>query len=168
MNIVHVETGADIEEVRVLFQEYAASLGFELSFQNFDQEIRELPGKYAPPKGCLLLARENAEAIGCVALRPLNRETCEMKRLYVRSTHREKSIGRLLAETVITEAIKYGYALMYLDTVPSMQAAKALYLSLGFRQIPPYYDNPIPGTVYLELKLNPSCSTLYKSIYKKD
>lgn len=154
INIIHVETEEEIEQTRRLFQEYAESLGFDLCFQNFDEEMRMLPGNYSPPNGSLLLARENNEIVGCVAMRPLSSSMCEMKRLYVRPRYRGKSIGRKLAEAVIAEARKCGYNCMRLDTVSLMKEANALYESLGFRQIPPYYHNPIPGTMYFELTLD--------------
>jgi putative acetyltransferase len=139
--------------MRELFEEYAASLGFDLGFQEFERELRELPGAYGPPRGRLLLARVGAEPVGCVGLRPLDADACEMKRLYVRSTHRGTGAGRALAEAAIRAARELGYAHMRLDTVPSMRAARALYRALGFREIPPYRFNPIPGTTYMELAL---------------
>ena len=144
-----VRESSDIEEVRALVREYAASLPFALDFQDFDRELNELPGDYAPPKGALLLAR----GAGCVALRPIDGSTCEMKRLYVRPSARGTGLGRRLAEAAITEARTLGYKRMRLDTVPGMDSAQSLYERLGFEDIAPYRSNPIPGARFLELQL---------------
>ena len=141
-----------IVAARQLFKEYEASLGIELTFQGFQQEVADLPGAYAPPAGRLFLAT-GAEPAGCVALRPLEGGICEMKRLYVRPTARGARLGRRLAETVIREARAIGYAHMRLDTLPSMKEAFALYQTLGFREIAPYYATPIVGTRFMELGL---------------
>jgi putative acetyltransferase len=140
---------ADLDEVRTLFREYASALPFALDFQGFDRELAELPGAYAPPRGALLLAR----GAGCVGLRPLDETTCEMKRLYVRRSARGSGLGRLLAEAVIGEGRRLGYARMRLDTVPGMETAQVLYAQLGFREIAPYRVNPVPGARFLELQL---------------
>lgn len=149
------EAGAnDLGAVRALFEEYAAALGFDLAFQGFDRELAELPGDYGRPRGRLLLARaDDGEPFGCVGVRPLGAGACEMKRLYVRSGHRGTGAGRSLALAAITAGRELGYLRMRLDTVPSMRAARALYRSLGFREIAPYRHNPIPGTTYMELDL---------------
>jgi putative acetyltransferase len=139
--------------VRGLFQEYAESLDTDLSFQDFSAELAGLPGGYAPPKGRLLLALDGALPAGCVALRPLEGETCEMKRLYVRPEYRGTGLGQLLVERIIAEAKLAGYGQMRLDTLPGMTAARELYSRLGFRQIAPYRHNPIAGTAFLELTL---------------
>ncbi len=128
--------------------------GVDLRFQGFERELVELPGCYAPPAGRLLLARVAGEAVGCVGLRPLEPDICEMKRLWVEPGFGGRGIGRVLAETVIEAARRIGYQSMRLDTFPErMPAAQHLYQSLGFREIPPYYDNPFAGVVMLELEL---------------
>jgi putative acetyltransferase len=144
----------DIVAVRLLFREYADSLGFDLCFQDFEQEVAELPGQYAPPSGCLLLATVGDEPVGCVALKKLADGVCEMKRLYVRSGHRGTGLGRALAEQVILEATRLGYQSIRLDTIPSVVgSAVTLYRSLGFRDIPAYCFNPLPGALFMELRL---------------
>ncbi|MHB0971779.1 MAG: GNAT family N-acetyltransferase [Thermoanaerobaculia bacterium] len=143
----------DIGTVRALFVEYAASLPFDLDFQHFDDELRNLPGEYAPPGGTILLATDGDAVLGCIALRRIDATTCEMKRLYLRPAARGRGAGRALSEALIEKARQLGYAAMRLDTVPSMESAIALYRSLGFREIAPYRVNPIAGALFLELKL---------------
>jgi ribosomal protein S18 acetylase RimI-like enzyme len=152
IDIVPAIAPEQIAAARQLFKEYEASLGIELTFQGFQQEVADLPGAYAPPAGRLFLAT-GAEPAGCVALRSLGAGICEMKRLYVRPTARGARLGRRLAETVIREARAIGYARMRLDTLPSMKEAFALYQTLGFHEIAPYYATPIVGTRFMELGL---------------
>lgn len=144
----------DLPEVCALFREYADSLGVDLSFQDFDRELASLPGDYAPPRGCLLLAKHAAPAAGCVALRPLGADVCEMKRLFVRPAFRGARLGRALAEAILSEARRIGYSRMRLDTLPSMAEAIVLYERLGFTDIALYRHNPVPGTRFLERTLN--------------
>jgi putative acetyltransferase len=148
------ESPPQIAQARELFLEYAQSLGFSLCFQNFDQELAELPGDYAPPAGRLLLAEFDAQLAGCVALHKLDSAVCEMKRLYLRPQFRGRGLGRLLAEKIIAEARLIGYERMRLDTVePVMKDAVAMYRRFGFKEIAPYRPNPNPGVLYLELQL---------------
>ena len=154
MQITQAETAEQIEQARALFREYESWLGLSLCFQNFERELAELPGAYAEPDGRLLLACHNDELAGCVALRQLSDRTCEMKRLFVRETFRGKGIGRLLIETIIRKAKEIGYERMLLDTLPPrMNDAIALYRSIGFKEIAPYYDNPVDGAIFMELSL---------------
>jgi len=146
----------DLGDTKALFLEYARSLGFSLCFQGFDRELAELPGKYAPPAGRLIIARANGVAAGCIALRQLGPETCEMKRLYVRPMYQGRGLGRALASHLIDEARRIGYRWMRLDTLPQMTAAIPLYRSLGFSEIVPYYPNPVAGALFMELDLGRS------------
>ena len=152
-HLVEVHAELHLGLVRELFREYVDSLGFELDFQDFGREFDELPGEYAPPEGRLFLALVDREAVGCIALRRIDSETCEMKRMYVRPRFRGRGIGRHLAVTAVRAARDIGYARMRLDTVPGMDAAISIYRSLGFREIEPYRYNPIEGAIYMELEL---------------
>jgi putative acetyltransferase len=147
----------EIEAVRALFQEYADALGVDLCFQQFDKELENLPGDYAPPRGALILASIDGEAAGCCALRPLDSadypNAAEMKRLYVRDRFRGSGLGRELAEATLAAARESGYSCVLLDTLDDMEAARALYEELGFETIPPYYHNPIAGAHYLKVDL---------------
>ncbi|WP_431854204.1 GNAT family N-acetyltransferase [Azospirillum sp.] len=140
----------DIGHVRALFREYARELNVSLCFQGFEEELAELPGKYAPPDGALLLARVGGEVAGVVGLRPLGDGVCEMKRMYVRPPFRGTGAGRLLAERIVAIGREAGYHSMRLDTLGKLTAARALYERLGFREIPAYYHNPLDGVLYYE------------------
>ena len=143
----------DLDDIRALFMEYADSLEISLCFQNFEAELAGLPGKYAPPMGRLLLAREGSQSVGCAGLRWLEAGACEMKRLYVRPRWRGRGIGHQLAVMLIDAAHHAGYSRMRLDTLNTMKPAIALYTSLGFRRIEPYYENPSDRAVFMELGL---------------
>jgi len=145
----------DLPEVRALFEEYAGSMGIDLSFQGFEQELAALPGKYAPPHGTVIVARRDGKPRGCVALRRIDERTCEMKRLYVRPGSRGLGIGAELVRRIIETAEALGYRTMRLDTLQTMASAVALYQSFGFRDIEPYVYNPIPGARFMEKTLEP-------------
>lgn len=151
------DTPALLEATREIFREYAVGLGVDLCFQNFEQELAQLPGDYVAPQGALLLAFVDDELAGCGAMRPLPEvdyaNACEMKRLYVRRAFRRFGLGRVLAQALMDRATEAGYSAMLLDTLDDMEAARGLYESLGFETIPPYYFNPVPGAHYLKADL---------------
>jgi len=146
-----------LDATRAIFREYAAQLGVDLCFQNFEAELAALPGEYAAPQGALLLALVGDQVAGCGALRRLTEvdypNACEMKRLFVRPAHRGLGLGRILAQELMGRALQAGYSTMLLDTLDDMEAARELYASLGFVEIAPYYYNPIPGSHYLKADL---------------
>lgn len=143
----------DVETVRALFREYIASIGADISFQDVDAELAALPGKYAAPDGAVFLACTQDACIGIAAFRNFDAATCEMKRMYVRPGHRGQRVGEQLANAVIDAARVRGYTRMLLDTLASMRPAIALYRSLGFEEVPAYYDNPLPGATYMAMRL---------------
>ncbi|GMU81843.1 MAG: N-acetyltransferase [Planctomycetota bacterium] len=153
LEIQIAESPADMAAIRGLFVEYAESLGFSLCFQGFDRELADLPGCYAAPRGSLRLALIDGIPAGCVAVRPLDDDICEMKRLYVKPAQRRSGLGRRLVDVALQDARRIGYRVMRLDTLSTMTAAIALYHSVGFRTIPAYYENPIESAVYLECSL---------------
>lgn len=154
VNIQPVQTKVEIDLIRHLFREYQTFLDVDLCFQGFEKELAGLPGKYSPPDGELLLGLIDEQAVGCVALRKLEDGICEMKRLYVQPNARGTGLGKKLVVEIISCARQRGYALMRLDTLDTLTEAMSLYRSFGFRQVEPYYDNPLPGAVYWELKLS--------------
>ncbi|HEV3262098.1 MAG TPA: GNAT family N-acetyltransferase [Gemmataceae bacterium] len=156
MEITQAQAEPQVAQVRDLFVEYAASLGISLCFQSFDRELAELPGAYVPPEGRLLLALDENEPVGCVALRRLSDGVCEMKRLYMRPKFRGQKAGRRLALAAIGEARRIGYRRVLLDTLPSMTEAIGLYRSLGFVEVEPYTVNPVPGALFMRLRLSPA------------
>jgi putative acetyltransferase len=153
LSISFALSSAEIDLVRTLFREYETWLNMDLCFQGFEQELATLPGRYAPPGGALLLAYHDGAPAGCIALRGIDAEVCEMKRLFVRPAFRGLGIGRALAERVLDEARRAGYRIMRLDTLDFLREAIALYEALGFRRIEPYYANPLEGVIYWEKDL---------------
>ncbi len=154
MILIQANTAESIAHARQLFREYQSWLQIDLCFQNFEKELAGLPGAYTPPAGRLLLAYEDTQLSGCVALRRLDDAICEMKRLFLREQFRGQGLGRQLIEAIIREAKQVGYQRLRLDTLPpKMDDAIALYRSYGFNEIAPYYDNPVPGAMFMELDL---------------
>ncbi|MBI5324048.1 MAG: GNAT family N-acetyltransferase [Ignavibacteriae bacterium] len=153
IDIRKAESIEDMEIVRKLFENYSSELGFDLEFQDFNNELINLPGKYSAPEGCLLLARYSGQISGCVGLRKLDNDTCEMKRLYVKDEFRGISIGKNLALEIILEAKKIGYRKMRLDTLNTMYKAINIYKKIGFYEIKSYRFNPFNNAVFMELKL---------------
>lgn len=151
------DTEQALQDTRAIFREYALQLGVDLCFQGFEAELASLPGQYAAPAGALLLARVDGQVAGCGGVRPLpevdHPDACEMKRLYVRPAFRGHGLGRLIAQALMDHALQAGYSTMLLDTLDEMEAARGLYQTLGFVEVPPYYFNPIAGAHYLKADL---------------
>lgn len=147
------EAPGDIEAIRALLRAYETQAGLDLGFQGFDAELANLPGDYAPPRGCLLCAQADGRLVGCIAFRPLDDQRCEMKRLYVRPEFRHCAIGAALVEAILDRARGAGFATMLLDTAPGMESAQAVYARFGFRDVAPYNDNPIPGVRFMAATL---------------
>jgi len=147
----------DLDDIRNLFRAYADELQVDLCFQNFEKELADLPGKYAQPEGCILIARDTEDhAVACAALRPMSQPGyCEMKCLYVQPDHRKSGLGRQLAEMMIDEGCARNYRAMRLDTLKRLRAAVTLYQTIGFEPVPAYYENPLPGVIYMEKPLRP-------------
>ena len=153
INYITSKTEQDFADAKDLFLEYANSLNFELCFQNFENEISDLPAQYSEPTGCIILCYKDDKPIGCVGLRKFAEGICEMKRLYLKNEARGKGIGRVLAEKVIEKAKELGYKKMQLDTIETMKEAISLYKSMGFKEISPYRFNPVKGVIYMEIEL---------------
>ena len=153
LNIIIAETEEHIRHFRKLFREYEKQLNVDLCFQDFERELADLPGVYAPPEGGMLLAEYDNKIAGCVALKKISETVCEMKRLYVRPAFRGKAIGRKLAESIVEEARKKGYRKIRLDTLTRLNEAITLYRSMGFKEIKPYVFNPLDDVIFMELNL---------------
>jgi GNAT superfamily N-acetyltransferase len=151
--LVQPQSEADWSDARTLVQEYADTLGVDLSFQDFANELRQLSAEYAPPLGAFFLATEGAERLGCVGLRQFSEGVAEIKRLYIRPAARGRGLGRTLAQAAVAAGQRLGYRRLLLDTLPSMREAHALYASLGFKPVEAYRFNPVPGTAFLALEL---------------
>ena len=154
--LIEVITSEDIQVIRELFDEYAVSIGIDLTFQNFEQELIHIADIYMPPDGALLLAKQDGIPAGCVGLRKMEVRRCEMKRLYVRPEFRGKGLGKALCSRIILKGRQLGYREMLLDTLSTMTGAQALYRSHGFRETVPYYHNPLPEAQYMQLTLDES------------
>ena len=154
--IVRAGSPEQIAAIRDLFTEYVQWLGINLCYQDYPTEFAELPWKYAPPRGDLLLALVGGQAAGCVALKPIDQETAEFKRFYVRPAFRGRGVGRALGKAIVDVARRLGYRRLWLDTLPSMEAAVAVYIALGFRPIAPWHHTPVKGTLFMELDLRRS------------
>ncbi len=157
MEITEAYSAEKIEMIRELFTEYVSFLNVDLDFQGFNSELKNLPGRYAPPEGALFIAMENDYPTGCCALKKItvnNEICCEMKRLYVRPDARGNGTGKKLALIVIEKAVKLGYKTMYLDTLERLETAVRMYSTMGFEKTEPYYSNPIPDAVYWKLDLS--------------
>lgn len=154
INYITSKTEQCFAEAKELFLEYKDSLNLDLCFQNFNEEISDLPAQYSEPNGCIILCYEDDKPIGCIGLKKFSEGVCEMKRLYLRKEARGKGIGRNLAEKIIEKAKEFGYKKMQLDTLETMKEAIALYKSMGFKEIPPYRFNPVKGVIYMELDLS--------------
>lgn len=152
VEIIEAKSKKDLESAAMLFREYQSFLDVDLCFQDFEQELATLPGKYAEPKGAILIAKQGEDVIGCVGVRPIKDNICEMKRLYVKPENQGASAGKLLAESIIKKAKTLGYKKMQLDTLEKLVPALKLYEQLGFKRINPYYANPLDEVVYLELE----------------
>ncbi len=148
------QSDAEFDGARALFIEYADRLGVDLCFQGFASELQMLNTMYGPPGGRLIIARQDEEYVGCVGVRRISNEVCEMKRLYVRDAARGSGLGRELAKASLEAARALGYQRIVLDTLSPMTAARDLYATLGFKEIAPYYDNPIEGAIYMALDLS--------------
>ena len=157
IEVVSAATPEQLDAARKIIREYADSLGVDLCFQNVDGELAGLPGEYAAPAGALMLALVDGAVAGCGAFRPLAdvdyANACEMKRLYVQPAFRKYGLGRMIAQSLIDVATQAGYSAMLLDTLDDMEAARGLYATLGFEEIPPYYFSPIAGAHYLKVEL---------------
>jgi putative acetyltransferase len=151
---IEATSAEDLRAARDLFQEYAAATGLDLAFQKFPEELNSLPGAYAPPRGTLLLARDEGTIAGCLGLRPFSETVGELKRLYVRPAHRGRGLAQLLVSRAIAVAERIGYRELVLDTLATMTPAIALYRSFGFEPIDAYYANPLPGVVYFRKRLS--------------
>lgn len=153
MEIYRANNSKYITYIQALFLQYAEALNIDLSFQNFEDELKALPGKYSEPEGALLIALEDNEPLGCIALRKIDEETCEMKRLFVKPEYRNMRLGKRLVEEIIKEGKQIGYKSIKLDTLKSMESAVKLYKSFGFKETESYIYNPIKDAIYMELKL---------------